>query len=491
MRFSRPFEKYGLTFDDCLLIPKKSNVIPTEIDVSTTLTKNIKLNIPLISAAMDTVTESRLAIAIALEGGMGIVHKNLPISRQAAEVERVKRFQSGMIIHPVTLAPNNTIKDALDIMKSEKISGFPITEDGSENGKLIGILTNRDLRFVSKMDGKVADYMTKNNLITINENVSLQKALEILNKNKIEKLPVVDKNYHLKGLITFKDIEKKLEHPLACKDKLGRLKVGAAVGVSKDTVERADELIKANVDCLIIDTAHGHSQGVLNTLKTLRKKYPGIEIIAGNVATAEGTKDLIKCGANGVKVGMGPGSICTTRIIAGIGVPQLTAVYECGKVASRYKIPIIADGGIKYSGDVTKVLAVGANCVMIGNLFAGTDEAPGETVFLEGRRFKIYHAMGSLAAMKRGSKDRYSQEHVETTKLVPEGVEGRVPYRGSLSSCILQLIGGLRAGMGYCGSRTIKELQQKAEFIKITSSGLQESHPHNITITSEPPNYWL
>ncbi|MFH1824787.1 MAG: IMP dehydrogenase [Candidatus Firestonebacteria bacterium] len=485
------FLKTGLTFDDVLLVPKKSNVLPNETDVSTYLTRNIKLNIPLLSSAMDTVTESRLAIALAQEGGLGIIHKNLSVKEQAGEVDKVKRYQSGMIVHPITLPPHAFIREAFDIMTKYKISGVPITEDGKENGRLVGILANRDLRFVKKLEGKISDYMTKENLITAGENITLQKAQEILNKYKVEKLPVVDKDFHLKGLITIKDIEKRLSHPSACKDKLGRLRVGAAVGVSKDTEERVSELIKADVDCLVIDTAHGHSFGVMHLLKLLRKKYPDKEIIVGNIGTEEAAKDLIKLGANAIKVGIGPGSICTTRIIAGIGIPQLTAIYECARVAKKYKIPVIADGGVKYSGDIIKALASGADCVMVGNLFAGTEEAPGEMIFLEGRRFKVYRAMGSLSAMKKGSKDRYFQEDVETAKLVPEGVEGRVPYRGSLSGIVLQLVGGVKSGMGYCGAKTIKDLQAKAEFIGITSAGLQESHPHNVTITSEPPNYWI
>lgn len=485
------FFKTGLTFDDILLIPKKSNVLPNEVDVSTYLTKNIKLNIPLLSSAMDTVTESGLAIALAQEGGIGIIHKNLSIKEQGEEVDKVKRYQSGMIVHPITLPPSVSIREAFDIMIKYKISGVPITEDGKEHSRLVGILTNRDLRFVRKLEGKISDYMTKGNLITAGENITLQKAQEILNKHKIEKLPVVDKDFHLKGLITIKDIEKRLAHPNACKDRLGRLRVGAAVGVSKDTEERVYELVKADIDCLVIDTAHGHSTGVMHLLKLLRKKYPNKDIIAGNIGTEEAAKDLIKLGANAIKVGIGPGSICTTRIIAGIGIPQLTAIYECARIAKKYKIPVIADGGIKYSGDIVKALASGADCVMIGNLFAGTEEAPGEMIFLEGRRFKVYRAMGSLSAMKKGSKDRYFQEDVETAKLVPEGVEGRVPYRGSLAGIVLQLIGGVKSGMGYCGAKTIKDLQVKAEFIGITSAGLQESHPHNVTITSEPPNYWI
>jgi IMP dehydrogenase len=485
------FKKTGLTFDDVLLVPAKSEIMHSEVDVSTYLTKNIKLNIPLVSAAMDTVTEARLAIAIAQEGGIGIIHKNLTSKEQAEQVDRVKRFMSGIITHPVTLSPDRHIKDASDIMKFKGISGFPVTLGGTVNGKLVGILTKRDLKFIKKMEGTVGDYMTKNNLVTALEGVSLVKALEILNRSKVEKLPVVDKFGHLKGLVTIRDIEKRLEYPASCKDKFGRLKVGAAVGIAKDTEERADALVKAGVDVIAIDTAHGHSKNVMEIVKKLKKKYPGLDIIAGNVATAEAVKDLCRLGVDGVKVGMGPGSICTTRVIAGIGVPQITAVYECSEMAKKYKVPVIADGGIKYSGDIPKALAAGASSVMIGNLFAGTDEAPGETVFLEGRRFKMYHGMGSLAAMKKGSKDRYFQDNVENLKLVPEGVEGRVPYRGSISNSVLQLIGGLKSGMGYCGAGSIKELQAKAKFIRITSAGLQENHPHNITITSEPPNYWL
>ncbi|MEI6845862.1 MAG: IMP dehydrogenase [Candidatus Firestonebacteria bacterium] len=485
------FEKIGLTFDDVLLVPARAEYSHTAADVSTYLTRNIKLNIPLVSAAMDTVTEARLAIAIAQEGGIGIIHKNLTCKEQAEQVDKVKRFMSGIITHPITLSPDRHIKEASEIMLRKGISGFPVTEDGTVHGKLVGILTRRDLKFIRKMEGTVGDYMTRNNLVTAPEGISLVRALEILNKNKVEKLPVVDKTGHLKGLVTIRDIEKRLEYPASCKDKLGRLKVGAAVGTAKDTEERAAALVAAGVDVLSIDTAHGHSKNVIEVVKKLRKKYPGMDIIAGNVATEEAVKDLCRLGVDGIKVGMGPGSICTTRVIAGIGVPQITAVYECSKMAKKYKVPVIADGGIKYSGDITKALAAGASSVMIGNLFAGTDEAPGETVFLEGRRFKMYHGMGSLAAMKKGSKDRYFQDEVENQKLVPEGVEGRVPYRGSISNSVLQLIGGLKSGMGYCGAVSIKELQANAKFIRITPAGLQENHPHNITITSEPPNYWL
>ena len=486
-----PFEKFGLTFDDILLVPQSSNVLPKDIDVTTQLTRNIKLNIPLVSAAMDTVSEARLSIALALEGGVGIIHKNLSIAEQAGEVDKVKRFMRGVILHPVTLPPTALIKDAVELMRRSKISGIPITDDGKENGKLLGILTNRDLNFIKKPTGMVSEYMTTEGLVTALEGISLQKASEILYKNRVEKLPLVDKNFHLRGMITIKDIEKRLDYPNACKDKSGSLCVGAAVGVSKDVEERAEALVKAGADLLSIDTAHGHSIGVMNTLKLLRKKYPLLDIIVGNIATAEAAKDLIKLGADALKVGIGPGSICTTRVIAGIGVPQITAVYECAQVAKKYKVPVISDGGIKYSGDIVKALAVGASSVMIGNLFAGTDEAPGEMVFLEGRRFKLYHGMGSLAAMKRGSKDRYFQDGVEASKLVPEGVEGRVPYRGSVATNVLHMIGGLRAGMGYCGTKTIKELHAKAQFTRITPAGLQESHPHNITITSEPPNYQI
>jgi len=480
------FNKFGLTFDDVLLMPNRTEIQPRETDVSTNLTNKIGLNIPLVSAAMDTVTESALAIALAHEGGIGILHKNMPSRAQAEEVNKVKRFESGIIENPVTMSPGQIVRDALEVMNRCNISGLPVTD----KGKLVGILTNRDLRFVKNLDQKVEKLMTKK-VITVPEGTTLEQAQVILQENRIEKLPVVDSHNQLKGLITIKDIEKRFKCPNACKDGNGRLRVGAAVGVSSDTDERVEALVKVGVDVIVIDSAHGHSKGVMDTLKRIRNRYKNIAIIAGNVATPEGTLDLIKLGADAVKIGMGPGSICTTRIIAGMGVPQLTAIYECSQIARQYKIPVIADGGIKFSGDIVKALAAGASTVMIGNLFAGTDESPGEVVFLEGRRFKVYQAMGSIAAMKRGSKDRYFQEDESAGKLVPEGVEGRVPYRGSLAGTVLQLTGGLRSGMGYCGARTISELQEKARFIRITPAGLAESHPHHVTITSEPPNYWI
>lgn len=482
------FEKIGLTYDDVLLVPLKSDVLPKDIDVSTRFTNNIKLNIPIVSAAMDTVTEAKLAIALAREGGIGIIHKNLSIKDQAGEVDKVKRSQSGMIVDPITLSPERSIKDAHDVMSKFNISGIPIIQDE----KLVGILTHRDLKFVKDISKKVKDYMvTKGKLITAPVGTTLEKAKEILQANRIEKLPIIDKNWVLKGLITIKDIERRTEYPNAVRDSFGRLLVGAAVGVSKDLEDRVNALVKANVDCLVIDTAHGHSKGVLEAVKKIKNKYPKIDLIAGNVATPEATKELIDLGVNAVKIGVGPGSICTTRIIAGVGVPQFTAIYECARISNKKNIPIVADGGIKYSGDIVKALAAGASSVMIGNLFAGTDDSPGEVVLLEGRRFKVYRAMGSLSAMKAGSKDRYFQDEVSEKKLVPEGVEGRVPYRGTLSVCVLQLVGGLRAGMGYCGAKNIKALQKNAKFIRITPAGLSESHPHNVTITSEPPNYWL
>jgi IMP dehydrogenase len=482
------FEKVGLTFDDVLLVPLKSDVLPRDTDVSTRLTNNTKLNIPIVSAAMDTVTEGKLAIALAREGGIGVIHKNFSVKEQAAEVDKVKRSQSGMIVDPITLSPEHSIKDAQDIMRKFNISGVPIIQDE----KLVGILTQRDLKFAKDTTKKVKEAMVpKEKLITASIGTTLEQAKGILQANKIEKLPLVDSTGALKGLITIKDIERKTEYPNAVKDKLGRLLVGAAVGVSRDLEERIFALVRANVDVLVVDTACGHSKDVMETVKKIKNKYPNVDLIAGNVATAEATAELIKLGVNAVKVGVGPGSICTTRIIAGIGVPQLTAIYECSKIAKNKNIPIIADGGIKYSGDIVKALAAGASSVMIGNLFAGTDESPGEVVLLEGRRFKVYRGMGSIAAMRAGSKDRYFQDGVSETKLVPEGVEGRVPYRGAISACVLQMTGGVRAGMGYCGAKNIKELQQKAKFIRITSSGLSESHTHNVTITSEPPNYWI
>jgi IMP dehydrogenase len=477
--------RMGLTFDDVVLVPAKSTVLPGQVDVKTRLTKNIMINIPLVSAAMDTVTESALAIAIAREGGIGIIHRAMSIERQAAEVDKVKKSESGMILDPVTLPPEERISRALDIMREYKISGVPITK----GKRLIGILTNRDLRFEIDLSKKISEVMTKKGLITAPVGTSLEDAEEVLHEHKIEKLPIVDKDFNLAGLITIKDIEKRKKYPNACKDNMGRLRVGAALGVGAEAVDRAEALVSAGVDVLVIDTAHGHSKGVIETVKKLRKKFRGVEIIAGNVATAEGAKDLISAGVSAVKVGVGPGSICTTRIIAGAGVPQLTAIRDCSKIAGRYGIPIVADGGIKYSGDITKAIAAGASSVMIGSLFAGTEESPGEVVLFQGRSYKVYRGMGSLGAMQQGARDRYGQEGVEARKLVPEGVEGRVPYKGSLAQSVHQLVGGLRSGMGYCGCKNIEELRRKARFIRITPAGLRESHVHDVIVTKEAPNY--
>ncbi len=474
----------GLTFDDVLLVPSKSDVIPKEVDVSTYLTKNIPLNIPIVSAAMDTVTEAALAIAIAREGGIGIIHRAMPPEKQALEVDKVKKSESGMIIDPITVSPDAPISEALALMARYKISGVPVTV----KGKLVGILTNRDLRFETNMDRKVKDVMTRKNLITAKETITLDEAKEILHRYKIEKLPIVDKNMKLKGLITIKDIEKRKKYPNACKDSVGRLRVGAAVGVGVEAVERAELLVASGVDVIAIDTAHGHSNAVINTLKELKKRFD-VDVIAGNVATKEGAEDLIKAGADAIKVGIGPGSICTTRVVAGAGVPQLTAIKDCYNVAKKYKVPVIADGGIKYSGDITKAIAAGAHSVMIGSLFAGTDESPGETILFQGRSYKVYRGMGSIGAMAQGARDRYGQEGVERSKLVPEGVEGRVPYKGPLAHSVHQLVGGLRSGMGYCGCKTLDELRKKARFIMITNAGLRESHVHDVIITKEAPNY--
>ncbi len=477
----------GLTFDDVLLLPAKSSVIPRDVDTRTKLSRNININIPIVSAAMDTVTESRLAIAIAQEGGIGVIHKNLSIQEQAKEVDKVKRSESGMILEPVTLTPDATVSQAAQMMTKYNISGFPICE----GKKLVGILTNRDLRFVKNKKQKVKELMTpQEKLITAKSGVTLEQAKEIMHKNRIEKLPVVNKDFELKGLITIKDIEKKYKYPNATKDKYGRLMVAAAVGPSEELFDRAAALIHAGVDALVVDTAHGHSESVIKAVKELKQNFKNIDIIAGNIATEQGAKDLIKAGADGIKVGIGPGSICTTRIIAGVGVPQITAIMEAARVAMKKNIPLIADGGIKYSGDITKAIAAGADCVMIGSLFAGTEESPGDTILLEGRSFKVHRGMGSLAAMKkRGGRERYFQWEEEEEKLVPEGIEGRVPYRGNLSSTVYQLIGGLRAGMGYCGVKNIKELKFNTKFIKITNAGLRESHPHDVIITNEAPNY--
>ncbi|MGB9840084.1 IMP dehydrogenase [Thermovenabulum sp.] len=476
------FEKEGLSFDDVLVIPAKSEVIPKDVDVTTRLTNKIRINIPIVSAAMDTVTEARLAIALAREGGIGIIHKNMSIEKQAQEVDKVKRSEHGVIVDPFYLSPEHTIKDAMDLMAHYRISGVPVTE----KGKLVGIITNRDIRFEDDLTKKISEVMTKENLVTAPVGTTLEEAKEILKKHKIEKLPLVDENYNLKGLITIKDIEKAIKYPNAAKDQKGRLLVGAAVGVGKDMMDRVKALFEAKVDVVVVDTAHGHSVNVLNAVFKIKETFPELQVIAGNVATAEATRELIKAGADAVKVGMGPGSICTTRVVAGIGVPQITAIYDCAEEAAKFGVPIIADGGIKYSGDIVKAIAAGADSVMIGGLFAGTEESPGEIEIYKGRSFKVYRGMGSIGAMEEGSKDRYFQE--DSKKFVPEGVEGRVPYRGPLSEIVYQLVGGLRAGMGYCGARNIEELK-KAKFIRITSAGLKESHPHDVYITKEAPNY--
>ncbi len=475
--------KEGLTFDDVLLVPQASDIIPSQADLSTTLTAGLKLNIPLMSAAMDTVTESRLAIAMAREGGMGIIHKNMSIEAQAEEVDRVKRSEHGVITDPFFLEPDNMVSDALALMERYRISGVPITK----NGKLVGILTNRDLRFESNFNQPIDNVMTKENLVTAPVGTSLDEAQKILGKHRIEKLPIVDEKGYLKGLITIKDIEKAIQYPHSAKDVNGRLLVGAAVGVTANTLERVDALVKAKVDLITVDSAHGHSANIMNTVKMIKAKYPSLPVVAGNVATAEATEALIDVGADIVKVGIGPGSICTTRIVAGIGVPQLTAVMDCAERADKFGKKVIADGGIKYSGDITKAIGGGAAAVMIGSLFAGTLESPGEIEIYQGRSFKVYRGMGSLSAMANGSKDRYFQENAR--KLVPEGVEGRVPYRGALSEIVFQMCGGIRSGMGYCGTRTIDELRKNAKFTKITSASLVESHPHDISITKESPNY--
>lgn len=481
--------KEGLTFDDVLLVPAKSNVLPRNVDVTTFLTTEIKLNIPIISAAMDTVTESELAVAIAREGGIGILHKNMSIERQCLEVDKVKRSESGMILNPITLTPDKTVGDALELMKNYSVSGIPIVNELNE---LVGILTNRDLRFAPNPKLPVSDLMTKENLITAPIGTTLELAEKILQKHRIEKLPVIDKNKKLKGLITYKDIMKKRKHPNACKDELGRLRVGAAVGVTSDTIERVEALFHNGVDVIVIDTAHAHSEGVIKTIKQIRKKFKYEQIIAGNIGTYEAALELIKCKVNAIKVGIGPGSICTTRVVAGVGVPQITAIANAYLAANKYGIPIIADGGIRYTGDVAKAIAAGADSVMIGGLFAGTDESPGEKILYEGRSYKVYRGMGSLSAMKQGSKDRYFQDaEDDISKLVPEGVEGRVPYKGPLSDTIYQIVGGLRAAMGYCGTKNVDALKKKSKFIKITLAGLKESHPHDIKITHESPNYSL
>ncbi|MBI5463375.1 MAG: IMP dehydrogenase [Ignavibacteriales bacterium] len=477
----------AVTYDDVLLVPAASSVLPREADVRTKLTRNITMDIPLLSAAMDTVTEADMAIAMAREGGIGILHKNMTIARQAEEVDRVKRSESGMIQKPITLAPHQTVREALEVMKKYSISGIPIVE----HEQLVGILTNRDLRFEPNLDARVSTVMTSEKLVTASVGTTLEEAEKILQKHRIEKLPVVDKNGKLKGLITFKDIQKKKRHPNACKDEHGRLRVGAAVGVTADTMERVHELVAAGADIVVIDTAHGHSRGVIDMVRRVRKRF-SVDLIAGNVGTTEGTRELIRAGVDGIKVGIGPGSICTTRIVAGVGVPQVHAIMECVKAASKARVPIIADGGIKHTGDIAKAIAAGADAVMIGGLFAGVDESPGEKVLYEGRSFKIYRGMGSIEAMKSGSRDRYFQDvEDDIPKLVPEGIEGRVPFKGQLSDIIYQMVGGLRAAMGYCGCRTIAEMKKNARFVRMTEAGLRESHPHDIAITKEAPNYHL
>jgi IMP dehydrogenase len=485
----------ALTFDDVLMVPRRSDVLPNQVDVSTQLTRKIRLHVPLVSAAMDTVTESRLAIAMAQHGGLGVIHKNLSIDEQASEVDRVKRSESGMIVDPITLSPTNLIHEALDLMKKYRISGVPVTEDGSKEGRLVGILTNRDLRFETNVQRPISAVMTGEHLITVPVGTTLDAAREILHRHKIEKLLVVDRDFRLKGLITVKDIQKAVKYPSASKDALGRLRCGAAVGVARDTLERAQALVQAGVDVLVVDTAHGHSQGVLEMVRRLRQRFPEVQLVAGNVATADGTRALVAEGVDAVKVGIGAGSICTTRVVAGIGVPMITAIVDCARAAEPHDVPVIADGGIRFSGDITKALAVGASTTMIGNLFAGTDESPGELILYQGRSFKEYRGMGSIGAMRRGSRDRYFQDEFDldsagaTDKLVPEGIEGRVAHKGSLAAMIHQLVGGLRAGMGYCGSRTIRDLQREAKLIRITPAGVRESHVHDVAITKEAPNY--
>ena len=485
----------ALTFDDVLLVPQHSQIVPTQVDVSTRFTRNIRLNVPLVSAAMDTVTESSLAIAMAQHGGLGVIHKNLPIDEQATEVDRVKRSESGMIVNPITLSPQNQIAEALDLMQKYRISGVPITADGSKEGRLVGILTNRDLRFETDVHRPIAEVMTRENLVTVPVGTTLEDARTILHAHKVEKLLVVDQNYRLKGLITVKDIQKAVKDPLASKDHLGRLRVAAAVGVARDTQERAEALVAAHVDALVVDTAHGHSQGVLDTISRLRRRFPDVDLVAGNVATGEATEALIALGVDAVKVGIGAGSICTTRVIAGVGVPMISSIMECARAAAARDVPIIADGGIRYSGDITKAIAVGASCTMIGNLLAGTDESPGEMIIYQGRSFKEYRGMGSIGAMRRGSRDRYFQDEFDLDarggmeKLVPEGIEGRVQHKGPVALMVHQLVGGLRAGMGYCGAIDIPSLHRRARLVRITHAGVRESHVHDVTITKEAPNY--
>ncbi|PJA26125.1 MAG: IMP dehydrogenase [candidate division Zixibacteria bacterium CG_4_9_14_3_um_filter_46_8] len=480
------FENEALTFDDVLLVPSYSEILPHSTDVATRVTRHIKINIPIISSAMDTVTESALAIALAREGGIGIIHKNMSIERQAAEIDKVKRSEAGMIVDPITLPPSADIGDALEVMNKFRISGIPITE----GSKLVGILTNRDLRFEDNINRPISEVMTKENLITVQEGVALDEARKLLHKHRIEKLLIVDANFNLKGLITVKDIMKKIQYPHAAKDEWGRLRVGAALGVSPDMQERASELIKNGVDLIVVDSSHGHSKGVIDGLKRLKARFADISTVAGNVATRDGARDLIDSGADAIKVGIGPGTICTTRVVTGAGMPQITAISQAFIEAEKADVPIIADGGIRYSGDITKAIAAGAESVMIGSLFAGAEESPGETILYEGRTYKTYRGMGSIDAMNKGSSDRYFQDHqADRSKLVPEGVEGMVPYRGSLSQMVFQLVGGLRAGMGLCGCKDIYELRTKSKFVRISAAGLTESHPHDVAITKEAPNY--
>jgi IMP dehydrogenase len=483
---NRPIEE-ALTFDDVSLYPQRSEVIPRDTDVSTRFTRNVRINIPIVSAAMDTVTDARLAIALAREGGIGVIHRAMDADRQVLEIDKVKKSEYGMVVDPITMAPEQRLYEVLEVMEKYRISGVPVTK----GGKLVGILTNRDLRFETKLDLKVGDVMTKDKLITAPVGTTLEEAKEILHRHRIEKLPVVDQEFNLKGLITIKDIEKRIKFPNACKDVLGRLRVGAAVGVGPEAMERVPMLIKAGADVLVVDTAHGHSESVLEMVRGIKRRYSGTEIVAGNIVTAEATEDLIKAGVDAVKVGIGPGSICTTRVVAGVGVPQITAIRACVEMAGKYDVPVISDGGIKHSGDITKAIAAGAHSVMLGGLFAGTEESPGETVLYQGRTYKVYRGMGSLSAMQsRGARERYFQDpEADVEKLVPEGIEGRVPYKGVLSALVYQLVGGLRAGMGYCGCKNIEELRTSAKFIRLTQAGLRESHVHDVFITKEAPNY--
>ncbi len=480
-----------LTFDDVLLLPGLSNVLPNQVSLHSQLTKRLKLNVPILSAAMDTVTESQTAISMAQEGGLGVIHKNMSIEDQAFEVSRVKKSESGMILDPITISPEKPVKEALKLMATYRISGVPVTKDGTQDGALVGIITNRDVRFLEDESQPVSSYMTAEGLVTCKVGTDRENAKKLLHKHRIEKLLVIDEKNHLKGLITIKDIEKSMKYPSSNKDRFGRLVTGAAIGVSADVMDRAAALVEAEVDALFVDSAHGHSQGILDLVKKLKVKFPDVDVVAGNVATSNGAKALIDAGADCIKVGIGPGSICTTRVVAGVGVAQLSAVMDAVSEAGKKGIPVIADGGIKYSGDIVKALAGGASCVMIGGLFAGTDESPGELVLFQGRSYKVYRGMGSLAAMRKGSKDRYAQAGMEDSKLVPEGIEGRVPYRGTISAVVHQLMGGLRSGMGYVGAADLAELREKANFVRISSAGLRESHPHTVDITKEAPNYWV